>query len=131
MNTSSSWLDSIAGIYQPYTNQVRDRSWLQCLEEYGNRNSKWLDSIRIKWNTEKRILPNLSIADQWVLQESIKKLDNSRAQSVSEVVRMLYELNDSHTKNKSVVLDSDLEPASDIEIEELLGVQRGDTISGL
>lgn len=124
MDGSSSWLDFMIDIDTPPTNQVRDQSWLQYLEEYENRNSKWLDSVALKWNTEKRIPPSLSIADQWVLQESIKNLSSPTAQSISELVKFLYELNNSHTNNKSVAIDDDPEPASDIEIEELLGIQR-------
>lgn len=131
MDGSSSWLDFMIDIDTPPTNQVRDRSWLRYLKKYENRNSKWRDSVTIKWNTEERIPPIHSIADQWVLYESIKNFSNPTAQSINELVKSLYELNSSHTNNKSVAIDDDPEPASDIEIEELLGIQRGDTVSSL
>ena len=95
-------------------------SWRDSFE---NRNFKWLDNTTIKWNTEERISPILSMADQWVLRKSIEEPFSPTAYSISELVRFLYDLNNPHINNKPLTFDEEPEPASDAELKELLGIK--------
>lgn len=124
MDSSSSWLDYMIDIDTPPTNQVRDRSWLQYLEKYENRNSKWLDNATINW-AEEHISPIRYIPDQWDLQQSIKGTFSLEAhQSFRDfTTRVIHELYNSYINDRPATFDEEPEPASDAELKELLGIK--------
>lgn len=123
MDSSSSWLDYMIDIDTPPTNQVRDRSWLQYLKKYENRNSKWLDNATINW-AEEHISPIRYIPDQWDSQQSIKGTFSLEDQYFRDfTTRVIHELYNSHIIDRPATFDEEPEPASDAELKELLGIK--------